>query len=306
MVAKIVLIKETASETVELGASKGQVSARVRLWFSNWKVSTGVALITALLGFSIIGSLQTDIKHTRIGWGEYSKPPSEKYLLGTDNVGRDMFALMAHGIHPSLKIGLIAGVLGTAVGTILGLVAGYSGGFVDTVISTSADIMLTIPALLILVVLASYLRTTTIEILALIIALFAWAGPTRLIRSQTLSLRERPFVPLAKLSGQSDFEIAILQILPNLLPYVMAGFVGSISGAILASVGIQLLGLGPLLTPNLGMILNNAFTGAALFRGMWGWWGPPAVALVMLFIGLFLISIALDEYANPRLRGEAK
>ncbi len=288
MVAKIVLIKETASETVELEASKGQLWARVRSWFSNWKLSTGVALITALLAFSIIGSLQT----------------SEKYLLGTDNVGRDMFALMAHGIHPSLKIGLIAGVLGTAVGTILGLVAGYSGGFVDTVISTSADIMLTIPALLILVVLASYLRTTTIEILALIIALFAWAGPTRLIRSQTLSLRERPFVPLAKLSGQNDFEIAIRQILPNLLPYVMAGFVGSVSGAILASVGIQLLGLGPLLTPNLGMILNNAFTGAALFRGMWWWWGPPAVALVVLFIGLFLISVALDEYANPRLRGE--
>jgi peptide/nickel transport system permease protein len=156
------------------------------------------------------------------------------------------------------------------------------------------------------VVLASYLRTTTIEITAVIIAIFAWAGPTRLIRSQALSLRERPFVPLAKLSGQGDFEIAIRQILPNLLPYIMAGFVGSVSGAVLASVGIQLLGLGPLLTPNLGMILNSAFTGAALFRGMWWWWGPPAIALMMLFVGLFLISIALDEYANPRLRGEAK
>ena len=302
MVAEII----ANTEIVELEASKGQSRPGLRYLWSNWKLSTGVALIAILLVFSIVGSLQTEFKRTRIGWGEFSKPPSEKYPLGTDNVGRDMYALMVHGIHQSLKIGLIAGILSTAVGTILGLLAGYSGGLVDTIISTSADIMLTIPGLLILVVLASYLRTTTIELTALIIALFAWAGPTRLIRSQALSLRERPFVPLAKLSGQSDFEIAILQILPNLLPYVMAGFVGSISGAILASVGIQLLGLGPLLTPNLGMILNNAFTGAALFRGMWWWWGPPAVALVMLFIGLFLISIALDEYANPRLRGEAK
>src|SRR5260221_752166 len=302
MVAEII----ANTELVELEGSKGKSWASFRHWWSNWKLTTGVALITMLLVFSVVGSLQTDFKRTRIGWGEYSKPPSEKYPLGTDNVGRDMYALMVHCIHQSLKIGLIACILSTAVGTILGLLSGYSGGLVDTIISTSADIMLTIPGLLILVVLASYLRTTTIELTALIIALFAWAGPTRLIRSQALSLRERPFVPLAKLSGQSDFEIAILQILPNLLPYVMAGFVGSISGAILASVGIQLLGLGPLLTPNLGMILNNAFTGAALFRGMWGWWGPPAVALVMLFIGLFLISIALDEYANPRLRGEAK
>jgi peptide/nickel transport system permease protein len=302
MIAKIV----STPETVELEISKGQSWTTVRSWLSNWKLSTGVALITLLLVFSLVGSLQADFKRTRTGWGEFSKPPSAKYPFGTDNVGRDMWALMAHGIHPSLKIGLISGILGTALGTILGLVAGYSGGFVDTVISTSADIMLTIPALLILVVLASYLRATTIELTALIIAIFAWAGPTRLIRSQTLSLRERPFVPLAKLSGQNGFEIAIRQILPNLLPYVMAGFVGSVSGAILASVGIQLLGLGPLLTPNLGMVLNNAFTGAALFRGMWWWWAPPAITLVVLFIGLFLISIALDEYANPRLRGETR
>src|SRR5260221_10052766 len=300
MVAEII----ANTEIVELDANKRQSRPRLRYALSNWKLTTGVALITILLVLSIVGSLQTEFKRTRIGWGEFGKPPSEKYPLGTDNVGRDMWALMVHGIHPSLKIGLIAGILGTAVGTVLGLVAAYSGGFQDTVIRCSADIMLTILSLLILVVLASYLRTTTIEILALIIALFAWAGPTRLIRSQTLSLRERPFVPLAKLSGQNDFEIAIRQILPNLLPYVMAGFVGSVSGAILASVGIQLLGLGPLLTPNLGMILNNAFTGAALFRGMWWWWGPPAVALVVLFFWCFLISIALDEYANPRLRGE--
>jgi peptide/nickel transport system permease protein len=294
-------------ESVEVEVTPEKpASSNLRRWLSNWKLMTGISLIAIMLIFSIVGSLRINFKATRVGWGDFGKPPSAEYPLGTDNVGRDMLALMVHGIHPSLKIGLIAGVLGTAVGTILGLVAGYSGGRLDTVISTAADITLTIPALLILVVLASYLKTTSIEVTALIIALFAWAGPTRLIRSQALSLRERPFVPLAKLSGQGDFEIAIRQILPNLLPYVMAGFVGSISGAILASVGIQLLGLGPLLTPNLGMILNSAFTGAALFRGMWWWWGPPAITLIVLFVSLFLISIALDEYANPRLRGEAK
>src|SRR5258708_17772717 len=141
MVAEI----ESPLEIVELDASKGQSWASIRHLWSNWKLTIGVALITILLVFSIVGSLSTDFKHTRIGWGEYSKPPSEKYLLGTDNAGRDIVALMAHGIHPSLKIGLIAGVLGTTVGTILGLVAADSGGFVHPVIRPCEEILCAIP-----------------------------------------------------------------------------------------------------------------------------------------------------------------
>lgn len=278
----------------------------LRYWLGNWKLTIGLLLILGLTGFSLIGSTIVDYERTKVAYGEFNMAPSAKYIFGTDNVGRDMWALMIHGIHPSLKVGLIAGIIGTAVGVVLGVTAGYYGGKVDLVISTAADIFLTIPSLLILVVLASYIRTTTIEFTALVIAIFAWAGPTRLMRSQTLSLRERAFIPLAKLSGQGDFEIAIRQILPNLLPYIMAGFVGAVSGAILSLVGIQILGLGPLFTPNLGMILQSAYLGAAIFRKMWWWWGPPTAALMVIFISLFLISTALDELANPRLRERAK
>jgi peptide/nickel transport system permease protein len=280
--------------------------ANVRFWLGNWKLTLGSVLILALLLFSAIGSFAVDFERTRVGWGAFNARPSAEYPLGTDNVGRDVLALMVYGIPASLKIGLIAGGLGTLVGTILGLSAGYYGGRTDAVIRTLADIVLTVPALMILVVLASFFRTTTIEMTAIIVAIFAWAGPTRSIRAQALSLRERAFVPLAKLSGLSDFEIIVKQLLPNLLPYIMAGFVGGVSGGILASVGIQLLGLGPIFTPNLGMILQFAFEGAALFRGMWWWWGAPAIALIILFLGLFLISIALDEYANPRLRARVQ
>jgi len=292
------------------GAGEPQTRSRsgqnLRYWLGNWKLTVGLILILGLTGFSVIGSFFVDYEGTKVASGAFNAPPSAQYLFGTDNVGRDIWALMVHGIHPSLKVGLIAGVIGTAVGVVLGITAGYYGGKVDSIISTTADIFLTIPSLLILVVLASYIRTTTIEFTALVIALFAWAGPTRLMRSQTLSLRERAFVPLAKLSGQGDFEIAIRQILPNLLPYIMAGFVGAVSGAILSLVGIQILGLGPLFTPNLGMILQSAYLGAAIFRGMWWWWLPPTAALMVIFISLFLISIALDELANPRLRERAK
>ena len=93
-----------------------------------------------------------------------------------------------------------------------------------------------------------------------------------------------------------------VEILPNLLPYIAAGFVGAVSGGILASVGIQLLGLGPLLIPNLGMILQFAMNSGAIYQGMWWWWGPPALTLILLFVGLFLISMAFDQFANPRLK----
>jgi len=280
--------------------------SNTRYWLGNWKLTVGLIMIVGLTLFSVIGSRYVAYERTRVGYGKFSSPPTALYPLGTDNVGREIWALMIHGIPPSLKVGLIAGVIGTAIGVILGILAGYYGGTTDSVISTTADIFLTIPSLMVLIVLASYIRTTTIELTALVIALFAWAGPTRLIRSQALTLRERPFVPLAKLSGQNDFEIAIKQILPNLLPYIMAGFVGAVSGAILAMVGIQLLGLGPLLTPNLGMILQSAYQGAAIYRGMWWWWMPPTIALIIIFISLFLISVALDEIANPRLNERAK
>src|SRR5690349_4934904 len=98
-------------------------SSGLRYWLGNWKLTTGLVLFTILLLFSVIGSLLVDFKHTRVGWGDFGKPPSAKYPMGTDNVGRDMLALMVHGIHPSLKIGLIAGILGTVVGTLLGLIA---------------------------------------------------------------------------------------------------------------------------------------------------------------------------------------
>lgn len=296
------VLQEEAAPT----RAKSQFWSGVRYWLGNWKLTIGLILILAITLFGVVGSYYVPAKGTRIGYGKFNQRPNATYVLGTDNVGRDMYALIIHSIPPSLKVGLIAGVIGTVIGVILGVLAGYYGGNLDSVISVTADIFLTIPSLMILIVLASYLRTTTVEVTALVIALFAWAGPTRLIRSQTLTLRERPFVPLAKLSGQNDFEIAIKQIMPNLLPYIMAGFVGSISGAILAMVGIQLLGLGPLLTPNLGMILNNAYLGAAVFRGMWWWWLPPTLALMIIFIGLFLISVALDEIANPRLQERAR
>jgi peptide/nickel transport system permease protein len=232
--------------------------------------------------------------------------PSIEHLLGTDGLGRDMFAVMVIGIPNTFKIGFLAGAVGVFIGTLIGLFAGYYRGFADKIFSSFADVMLVIPTLAILITVSAYVRVVTVELMAVIVGLLSWPLPARLIRAQTLSLRERLFVDVARLSGQNDFEIIIFQILPNLTAFLAASFVGAVSGGILASVGLEVLGLGPQNVPTIGRTLYYAFNYSALFKGMWWWWGPPVVTLATIFTGLFLMSISLDKYANPRLRGSTR
>ena len=267
------------------------------------RLGAGLAVIVGLLILGTVGPMLVGSAGLRLGGAPYAQPPTAAHLLGTDTTGRDVLTLIAHGTIPTLMIGLLAGGVGTVIGVVLGLVSGYMRGPVDTLIRGVADVALTIPALAILVVVTALLQTQSIELMALIIGLLTWPYSTRAIRAQTLTLRERGFVTIAVLSGRSSLETMFLEILPNLLPYMMASFVGAVSGAIVAAVGLQLLGLGPITTPTMGLTLQYAFQYGAVSRGMWWWWGPPTLFLVLLFGGLFLISTALDGYLNPRLRG---
>ncbi len=269
----------------------------------NWLFSLGLALLLALYLFGVIGSATADPKRANMGAFPNNLSPSAGNILGTEGFGRDMFTLMVIGIPNTFKIGLLAGGVGVMLGALIGLLAGYYKGYLDTIFSSFADVMLVIPALAILITVSAYVRVMTVELMALIVGLLAWPLPARMIRAQTLSLRERLFVEVARLSGQNDLEILFLQILPNLTAYLAAAFVGAVSTGILAAVGLEVLGLGPQNVPTIGRALFHAFTYSAMFRGMWWWWGPPIVTLAIIFTGLFLMSISLDKYANPRLKG---
>ncbi len=229
--------------------------------------------------------------------------PTWKHPLGTESNGRDMLAVLIVGAPRSLRVGLIAAGIGMLVGIALGFTAGFLGGWVDNVIRTTSDAVITIPSLAVLIVISAYVRTVSVENMALLLALFAWPGPTRLIRAQVLTLRERGYVQMARLSGASTFDIMFKEMMPNLLPYLAASFTGNVSGAILAATGLEALGLGPTRIPTLGMTIFYAIRAAAILRGMWWWWGLPIALLVIIFTGLFLMTIGLDEIANPRLRG---
>jgi len=137
--------------------------------------------------------------------------------------------------------------------------------------------------------------------LAVIIALVSWALPARAIRSQVLSLREQGFVVMNRLTNRGSFAIMFAEILPNMLPYVIATFVGLVSQALLTAIGLELLGLGPVGVDDLGTILQTAIGYGAVSLGLWWWWAPPAVVLVVLFVGLFLMSLSFDQISNPRM-----
>lgn len=288
-------------------------AARFNRWDSPWLnpkllVGAGMVLFIVLLG--LLGPLFYDATRARAAQVPLNRPPfwiapggSLRYPLGTESNGRDMLALIISGAPASLRVGVIAAGVGMLVGCILGFTAGLVGGWIDDVIRTITDAVLTIPSLAVLIVIAAFVSQIDASTMAILLSLFAWPGPTRLIRSQVLTLRERGYVRMARLSGASMATIMFREMLPNLLPYLAASFAGNVSGAILASTSLEALGLGPTRVPTLGMTIFYAIRGAAVLRGMWWWWGFPILALVIIFTGLFLIATGLDEIANPRLRG---
>jgi peptide/nickel transport system permease protein len=272
----------------------------------NWLFTLGISLLLGLFLFGVIGARIIDPDRADMGANPLNLPPSLEHPLGTEGFGRDMYTVMVIGIPNTFKIGFLAGAVGVVLGALFGLLSGYYKGPLDTVFSTFADVMLVIPALAILITVSAYVRVMTVEMMALIVGLLSWPLPARIIRAQTLSLRERLFVQVAKLSGQNDLEVISFQILPNLTAYLAAAFVGAVSTGILAAVGLEVLGLGPQDVPTIGRALYHAFTYSAMFRGMWWWWGPPIFTLAIIFTGLFLTSMSLDKYANPRMQGSAQ
>lgn len=237
----------------------------VILRFFDWTFFLGLALALALALFGYLGQLFVDPADIRMGASSFSSPPSAEHTLGTDALGRDLLTLLILATPTTLSMGIVTAVIATGIGTFLGLVTGYFRGPLEAGIRTLIDIMIAIPALLILVSIASFLPSSN-TLIAVILAIFAWPFTARPVRAQALSLRERAFVKLSKLSKRSDFEIILFDLLPNITPYVAASFVSTVSNAILAAVGLQLLGIGPINEPSIGLVLQEAFFASAVFR----------------------------------------
>ncbi len=263
----------------------------------------GLFILAILAGSSVLAPLVVDVSKAQVGAVPPSLPPESAYPLGTDSQGRDMLAVMVVATPQTLRMGLIAGLVGIGIGLLLGLVSGFFGGPLDAVIRVSADSLMTVPGIAILIIIASNVESMSVEIMAITVASLAWMYPTRTIRAQVLTIRERAYTAVARANGASELEVLFREIMPNLLPYIAASLVGAISGAILATVGLESLGLGAQNVHTLGTTIYWARRYSAILRGQWWWWAPPIGIISLIFIGLFLLSVGLDRIGNPALTG---
>jgi peptide/nickel transport system permease protein len=288
----------------ELNLQPSRATLAFRYLRRNKSLAIGLAVVLFLTVFTVYGMLTID-QSTAYPLSVKSKqPPSAEFILGTDFFGRDLYAAMVMGLWQTALIGVISGAIGTIIGVFLGFVSAYFGGVMDALIKGICQILTPIPAFLIQVVLAGSIdkRDVTIYTMAFIVVLLAWMGPTLVIRSQVLTMKERQFVSVAKLSGMGDLGIIFSEIMPNLLPFIAAAFVGQVFAGMFASFYLAVLGLGPLREPLLGNTIWAAQTQSAFFNGWWWWPLGPAFAMVLILGSLALIIMGLDEVANPRIR----
>ncbi|MEO1747154.1 MAG: ABC transporter permease [Pseudomonadota bacterium] len=297
-------------------AAEKRQARRIRQFDNPWinpKLIWGAGLLIGIIAIGLIGRMLWDLELVFTGSATLKLPPlgfenlrgqagEWAHPLGTDGGGRDMLALIIIGAPNTLYVGLLASLIGMSIGIFLGFSAGFLGGRTDDVIRVGADVMITIPPLLILVVFQSAFGDVTLTMMALLIAGFVWQSPTRLIRAQVLSMKQSGYVQMAQLSGASTSHIMFREMLPNLVPYLFGSFIASVTTSIVTAVGLEVLGLGPQRIPTLGRTIYEAINAGALIQNLWWWWGIPTLLLGIMFIGLLLINLGLDEVSNPRLR----
>ena len=268
---------------------------------ANGRLKTGI-IMTAF--FFFVGFVIYYIPHINpFTFNTYDKnlPPSWEHWLGTTAVGQDVLWLLIEAIHNSLSIGLIVAFLGTVVGVFVGLVSGFSGGAVDRTLMVVTDTFVVIPSLPILILMTALMKgTSTVILMALVLAMFAWAWPSRQIRSMALTLKERDFIHTARFSGEGTTQIAVTEILPYALSWSLSNFMNATLSAIASESSLAVLGLSPANLISLGNMIQWARARNAIMAQRWFWIGSPILATMLLFIGLFLLITGYNDYMSMK------
>ena len=276
----------------------------------------GVAILVfftflALFPTLLVGPLQT----ATTAPGGRLLPPSPGYLFGTDELGRSILNLTVHGARVSMVIGLLATLVTVVVGTSVGISAGFLGGRTDTLLMRVTDFFLVIPTFVLALVLAPVVTELfgsdsdilgiriTLLVIVVVIGLTSWSSTARIIRSQTLSLKERAFVDRARVIGSSSRHIMQSHILTNVVDLIVANTVLVFAGAVLTETTLSFIGLGDPFQPSWGEILNNAQVAGAPGLGAWWYLLPPGASIVLVVLAFTLLGSVLDEILSPRLQG---
>jgi peptide/nickel transport system permease protein len=258
-------------------------------------------ILIALFADAIAPNAPQDILFLDNGSLANALPPSTQFLLGTTTSGCDIFSQLVHGSRSALIVGISAAFVVVSVGTLVGLLAGYFGGLVDAALMRLADVALGIPLLPFVIVLAAFLGPTTWNVV-LSMSLLLWPNSARIIRAQVLSLRERAYIEAARTTGSGHWRILFHHIAPNILPLALLFGSIAIGWAILTEASVSFLGFADPDTTTWGFMLQDAYVSQALSRGLYNWFVPPGVCIVLLVTAGFFISRSYEQFLFPRLR----
>ena len=273
---------------------------RLREAFRSRRLVAGTSIVGFFVLLGLIGPFFIG-NPNHIGGPQYAAP-SVHYWLGTTQIGQDVFAQLVVSTRASLEIGVGAALLATIISIILGISGGYAGGFIDEAVSLLSNVVLVIPTLPLVIVILAYVKSGGLVPLIVIIALTSWAASARVLRAQTLSVRNREYVLAARASCERPWRIVLVEIMPNELPIIVSQFIFGMIFAILTQAALAFIGLGDPSLLTWGNMLHIAYSDEALSAGAWWWILPPGLCIALLGMGLALINFSLDELLNPRLR----
>ncbi|HEU0003812.1 MAG TPA: ABC transporter permease [Ktedonobacteraceae bacterium] len=291
-----------------LDRAKGRGSGMLRVITSNPKISVGMGIVVFFVLVAIAAPLLTRYDpNASVVRG--SLAPSSAHIFGTTGLGQDMFAQIVYGARVSLMIGFFAAIGSTLLQIFFGLTSAYFGGLVDDVLSLIINVFLVLPGLPLAIVLASLASSADAAnknefVLAIVLLFTSWSYGARVLRAQTLSLKEREFVAAARSTGETTLRIIFSEILPNEIALVASTFIGTFVYAVGAEVALEFLGLGDTSQASWGVILYWAQNNTALISGKWWQFVPAGLCVAVLCAGLAFINFGIDELANPRLRIE--
>lgn len=267
----------------------------------NIKLLIGSGIVLGFLLLGLIGPLFVD-HGPNVYIGEQSQPPSSQHWLGTTSFGQDIWSQFVYGVRSTFVTGALGGGIAFVLGTGIGFVAGYKGGIIDEILNMLTNVVLVLPAFVVLIVAVAYLDVRGLVVQALFIGLTSWPWVARAVRSQALSLATRDYVDLARLSGRRTWKIITTEIAPNMSSYLVTSFILVFGGAVLIAAGLDFIGLGPTGGVSLGLMLESAVQWSALQLGMWWWFLPPGAGITAIVGSMYVLNVGLDEVFNPKLR----
>ncbi|HET6486407.1 MAG TPA: ABC transporter permease [Spirochaetia bacterium] len=285
----------------------GGIWTFLRLLRESPRLTVGLVLLLILAAAAIVEPVINNARlqgrlSTEMGDFDVHAPSSPAHPLGTDDSGRDVLALQFTGLRNSLLIGLVAGGLGTAIAVIMACLGGYLGGRTEMIITGITNSVLIIPSWPIVAIIVLFVFKPGVLFMSAVLAFFTWPFPTRVIMPQIASLRERPFIDLARMTGQGSWSIMFREIVPNFLPFIVLGLTTSISGSIMAETGLRIIGLGPVQLVTLGQLINWTLYAGTLSQGYFAIALSPIILLVLVFVALNFVNFGLEEVYNPRLK----